>query len=115
MSGMVDPNGEDHDIFNGKVERLTGDKTLSPSDKGKLFRCDSAANVTVTAPANLPEGFNVGLAMWAAGTVTVAAGSGATNRSSKTALSTQYQMGSLLVMKNASGAAAEFVLGGDFA
>jgi hypothetical protein len=98
----------------GNLQKFTGNLTLSPEDNGKLLRCEDGSNVTVTAPATLPEGFNIGFLMWAAGTVTVAAGAGATNRSSKTALSTQYQVGSLIVAKNAGGA-AEFVLGGDFA
>lgn len=114
MSGMTDPNGEDHELFKGKVFPLSGSYTLSQSDNGKLFRSDSASNITLTIPAGLSEGFTVAVAMFGAGTVTASAGAGATNRSSKSALSTQYQVGSILVMKN-TGSAAEFVLGGDFA
>ena len=84
---------------------FTGNRTLRTDDNGKLLRCDDNSNVTVTVPAGLPVGFNVAFVMWGAGTVTIAAGSGATNRSNKTSLSTQYQAGSLVVLK-----AAEFVL-----
>jgi hypothetical protein len=99
----------------GNVEKFTGNITLSVEDNGKLMRCEDASNVNVTVPATLPEGFNIGFMMWGAGTVTIAAGSGATNRSAATALSTQYDVGSLIVGKNADGTAAEFVLGGGFA
>jgi hypothetical protein len=99
----------------GAMRSFTGARTLRAEDNGRVLRCDDGSAVVVTVPNDLPEGFNVGLAMWGAGTVTVTAGSGATKRSSTSALSTQYGVGSLLVMKNSSGSAAEFVLGGDFA
>lgn len=100
----------------GNVEGFTGARTLRSEDNGKVLRCDDASNVIVTIPNDLPQGFNIGFAMWGAGTVTITAASGATNRSSKSALSTQYQVGALLVLKQPDGGAvAEFVLGGDFA
>ena len=99
----------------GNVQGFTGAKTLSSSDNGKIFRCDDGSNVIVTVPNNLSVGFNVSFSPWGAGTVTVAAASGATNRSGKTALGTQYQAGSLVVVKNADGASAEYLLNGDFA
>jgi hypothetical protein len=99
----------------GNVEKFAGSITLTAEDNGKLFRCEDASNVTVTVPNNLPEGFNAGFLMWGAGTVTIAAGSGATNRSTTTALTTQFDMGSLIVGKNSTGSAAEFALGGAFA
>lgn len=99
----------------GNVEGFTGARTLVADDNGKLLRCDDASPVTITVPNNLPAGFNVGIAMWGAGTVTVAAASGATKRSTTSALGTQYKLGSIIVMKNTGGSAAEFVLGGDFA
>ncbi len=97
------------------VVPFTGDYTLSNSDNGKLLRCDDGSNVTVTAPATLPECFGVGFLMWGAGTITVGAGSGATKQSSATAISTQYEAGYLLVGKNADGLSAEFILSGSFA
>lgn len=99
----------------GNMEGFTGNRTLVPDDNGKVLRCDDPSNVTITVPGTLPSGFNVGFAMWGAGTVTVAAGSGATKRSSTSALSTQYSLGSVLVGKNNDLASAEFVLGGGFA
>lgn len=102
-------------VLLGNVEGFTGARTLIDQDNGKILRCDDASAVVVTVPNSLAEGFNVGFAMWGAGTVTVSAGSGATNRSSTSALSTQYGVGSLLVVKNASGTSSEFALGGSFA
>jgi hypothetical protein len=94
----------------GNVEGFTGDLILKADDNGKLLRCDDASPVVLTVPDDLPAGFNIGIAMWGAGSVTMA---GATNRSTVTALSTQYGLGSLIVLKNAG--VAEFKLGGDFA
>lgn len=104
-----------YSTFKGNVEGFTGNRTLTADDNGKILRCDDASAVVITVPNDLEDGFNVGVAMWGAGTVTVAAGSGATKRSSTSALSTQYSLGSIIVMKNANAASAEFVLGGDFA
>jgi len=61
-----------------------------------------------------PNSFSAAFAMWDAGTVTIAAGSGATNRSNTSALNSQYQWGSVFVGENANDVSAEFVLGGDF-
>ena len=102
-------------VFYSDVVPFTGNFTLSADDDGKVFRCDDSSNVTVTVPATLPECFSAAFSMWGAGTVTISAGSGATKRSSTAALSSQYQWGSVLVVKNADDASAEFVLGGDFA
>ncbi|PSO29847.1 hypothetical protein [Bradyrhizobium sp. MOS002] len=98
-----------------RVIPFTGDRTLSLDDNGKILRCDDGSNVTVTVPGALPECFNVGFIMMGGGTVTLSAGSGATNRSSGTTLSTQYQKGSLLVARNTNDAAAEYLTSGDFA
>jgi hypothetical protein len=97
----------------GKIEPFVGNRTLTADDNGRLFRCDDASNVTITVPNFLPEGYNVAFSEWGAGTVTFSAGSGATNRSSTSAVSAQCKIGALLVMKNSNGAAAEFMLGGD--
>ncbi|WP_448043773.1 hypothetical protein [Bradyrhizobium liaoningense] len=102
-------------IFYTDVIPFTGNRTLTADDNGKVLRCDDASNVTITVPATLPECFTCGFLMWGAGTVTVAAGSGATKRSSTAALSTQYSSGAMLVAKNTNDAAAEFVLSGGFA
>ncbi len=104
----------DYATQRGNVVPFKGNFALSLSDIGKLFRCDDTANITVTVPSPLPDGFNVAFVMGSTGTVTIATDGISVNRSGKTALSAQYQVGSLLVIKTTSGN-AEFVLGGDFA
>lgn len=103
----------------GRIVPFSSSFTLTPEHNGAIFRHDGSSNVTVTVPNTLDDGFNVGFAMFNTGTITVAAGAGATNRSGKTALSTQYQCGSMLVMKrvqvDAVQATIEFLVGGDFA
>ncbi|MBR0793977.1 hypothetical protein JQ615_01095 [Bradyrhizobium jicamae] len=104
----------------GRVVPFTGSFTLSLDDNGKLFRCDDSNNVVVTVPGFLHDGFNVGFIVYGAGTVTLAANPlRANNLSGKTALSTQYQAGSVLVTKAINDADAfgsiEFLTGGDFA
>jgi hypothetical protein len=93
----------------------TGDFTLERSHEGSIFRYEGSANITVTVPGDLPEGFNCGFLMYSTGTITLAAGIGAVNKSAKTALSTQYQTGSLMVSKATGFKAHEFLVGGDFA
>lgn len=105
----------DYAAFRGNIVAFTESFTLTRSDAGKIFRCESASNVTVTVPGDLPEGFNCGFVMYAAGTVTIAAGVGASNKSGKTGLSTQYQSGSLLVSKRTAEGQHDFLVGGDFA
>lgn len=96
----------------GVIEVLSENKTLTPSDNGKIFRVDANTAYTVTVAANLPEGFNVGLAQWGTQAITIASGSGATNRTSTTATSARYKMLSVLIMKNNVGlTAAEYLVG----
>lgn len=97
----------------GNVETFTGARTLRSDDNGKLLRCDDGSAVAITVPNDLPEGFNVAVAQWGAGAVTFTAASGATKRSSTSGITAQYGIVSVIVLKNSSGAAAEFVLGGD--
>jgi hypothetical protein len=101
--------------FHADIAITTGSIVLTADCNGKIFRYEGAANITVTVPATLVKGFNCGFAMWGTGTITLTPASGATNRSSKTALNTQYQSGTVLVMKNVGGANAEYLVGGDFA
>jgi hypothetical protein len=96
----------------GNVRPFTGDRTLTLEDNGLLLRCDDNSNVTVSVPGNLPEGFNVGVWRWGTGTVTFAAVSGSTKRSSETQVTSQYGLGSVTVAKNVGDVAAEFTLGG---
>lgn len=96
----------------GVIEVLAANKTLTAADAGKIFRVDANVAYTVTVAANLPEGFNVGLAQWGTSAITLAAGAGATNRTSITATSAQYKMLSVLVLKNNVGlTAAEYTVG----
>lgn len=97
----------------GNVEGFTGARTLRAEDNGKILRSDDGSAVAVTVPNDLPQGFNVAVSQWGAGAVTFTAGSGATKRSSTSGVTAQYGTVSVLVMKNADAASAEFVLGGD--
>ncbi|MGY3590125.1 hypothetical protein ACVIGB_010291 [Bradyrhizobium sp. USDA 4341] len=106
--------------FRGNVVPFIGNLTVTRSDAGKIFRCDDPANVTVTVPADLDTGFNVGFIAFNTGTITLAPGSGAANRSGKTVLSTQYQVGSFMVVNKTGGdfgvpPKIDFLVGGDFA
>lgn len=104
-----------HSVMLQNVEAFTGNRTLRDEDNGKFLRCDDSSNVTITVPNSLVEGFNMGFGMWSTGTVTISAGSGATKRGSAAALGTQYQTGTLIVVKNTTGILAEFTLAGQFA
>jgi hypothetical protein len=86
---------------------VADDLTLTDEHNGKILRF--TAEATVTVPSTLTAGFNVGIINYSAAVVDVAAGDGATNRSSTSELATQYTMGSLFVP-----VATEFMLGGDF-
>jgi len=112
ISYAFDKKDFDYSTQMGNVEGFTGARTLTLSDNGKLLRCDDASALTITVPNTMPAGFNIGILQWGAGSVTVAAASGATKRSSASALTAQYAAGSITVAKNADGVSAEFVLGG---
>lgn len=99
----------------GNIEGFTGNRTLTLSDNGKMLRCDDASAVTITVPNSLPTGFNIGILQWGAGTLTVAAGAGATKRSSASAINAQYGAGAVVVAKNVDGVSAEFIIGGSVA
>lgn len=99
----------------GNVEAVDASFTLRADDNGKIFRSEAGADITITVPPDLPEGFNVGASKWGVGNVIFAAGTGATARSVSLTVSTLYSVGSLMVMKNANGVSAEFVTGGDVA
>lgn len=97
--------------FLGRIVPFSGAAlTLDEDMNGMILRSDGASAVTVTVPSTLPLGFNCGFIMYGAGTVTLSSGGGMTNRSGKTALSIQYQAGSIFVAKS-----GEFIVGGDFA
>jgi hypothetical protein len=95
---------------------LAGSYTLKNDDMGSVFRNDSTSNYTVVVPNTLIGGFSAGFTIFSTGTITLSTGASATNRSAKTALSTQYGSGSVFVAKqNSAETAAEFLVGGDFA
>lgn len=116
LTYSVSVEGNQYATQRGNIEPFTGSFALKSDDMGKVFRCDDTANVTITVPNDLPQGFNCGFIMYGTGTVTLAMASGAVNRSAKTALSTQYNRGSLIVAKQVTASnAAECLIGGDFA
>lgn len=96
-----------------KIEEVTANYTLSDVDNAKLLRVNSASTVTITVPKTLRDGFNVSVARWGAGDVVFSAASGALARSSETTITAQYGLVAMIVGKNATGNAAEFVLKGD--
>lgn len=99
--------------FLGKITATPVAPVLTPDSNGIVYRYEGSSNITIAVPNNLPEGFNVGFLMYGTGTITISGGT-ATNRGGKSALNNQYSAGSLLVTKNVGGAAAEYMLGGDF-
>ncbi|MCK1498009.1 hypothetical protein [Bradyrhizobium sp. 188] len=107
----------------GLIVPFTGNLNVTRADEGKIFRCDDTANVTVTFNRDLSVGFNCGFTMYSTGTVTLGASPGVTNLLAKTALSTRYQAGSMMVMQRTAnfqgeadvGATIEYLVGGDFA
>lgn len=99
----------------GLIVPFTGNLAITRNDEGKIFRSDDASNVTVTIPNDLHDGFIT----YSTGTITLVPGMHVINRSGKTALSSQYLAGSLMVTKRSGGAGVlgdiEFMTGGDFA
>lgn len=106
----------DYATQRGNIEPFVGSFAIKNEDMGKVFRCDDTSNVTITVPNDLSQGFNCGFIMYGTGTITLSFASGAINHSAKTALTTQYQRGSLFCAKQISANnAAEILVGGDFA
>ncbi len=91
------------------ITAIVDSLTLEGRHNGLVLRSDSDFGVTVTVSRYLPEGFTCAVAQWGNGTVTVAE-AGSTNQSGTTATSAQYNMLSLIVVKNADGASAEFIV-----
>ena len=80
--------------FYGAVVVCSSAPVITVDANGKIFRYDGSGNVNVTVPATLPVGFNVGFVMFGTGTITLVAGTGATNRSAKVALGRSIMSGS---------------------
>jgi len=89
--------------------------TVQTSDNGKVVELSNAASITVTVPNSLPAGFNCLFTQVAAGQVTLAAGSGATQRqrSGLTKTAGQWAIVSMYVRANVGGTSAEYILAGD--
>lgn len=91
--------------------------TLVEDDWGHIKEFSSGSPVTVTLDAALPVGFSCLVCQAGAGTVSLAAGSGATLRQvdSLTDLSGQWAEVSVRVRANTDGASAEWVATGAMA
>lgn len=105
------PDTKNFADFKGKVVPFSGTAlTLDDDMNGLILRSDGNSPVTLTVPSDLSVGFNCGFIMYGTGSLTLSPGGGMTNRSGKTALSSQYTSGSIFVPK-----AGDFLVGGDFA
>lgn len=89
--------------------------TLTSGDDGKVVELSNAGAITLTVPNSLPQGFSCLIVQVAAGQVTIAAGSSATQRAfgSYTKTAGQWAAVSLYVRANSGGSAAEYVLAGN--
>lgn len=87
--------------------------TLKASDNGKTVTLNNASAITLTIPASLGAGFSCLLVQLGAGTVTVAAGAGATvnSRGSLLDLNGQYAVASVIPTATAD----TYILAGDLA
>ena len=63
-------------LFIDTVADTTTSRTLSNSDNGKVILMTNVANITVTLPSTLSDGFNCKLVQGGVGQITVLAGSG---------------------------------------
>ena len=95
-------------------DAFSTEKPTFPVDRTPLDTLGTGAHCSVRFGQRRSWG-NLAFAMWNTGTVTLTAGSGATARDTKAGVATRYKVGSLLVVKNADGASAEYLLGGDAA
>ncbi|MCK1314011.1 MULTISPECIES: hypothetical protein [unclassified Bradyrhizobium] len=77
---------------------------------------NASTNVTVTVPANLPQGFKVKfIGTNLTGNITIAAGAGATNRDGQTTLASGKNGTLTITRQSAKNDAAQYALSGDFA
>lgn len=95
-----------------EVDVISEDRALRQEDATKLLRATAA--VTITLPADLPQGYIATVLREGSGAVTFAAGSGATVNKSASALTiaSQYDSVSATVYANTDGASALWVLSG---
>jgi hypothetical protein len=100
----------------GAVSTQTGASyTLAATDCGTTILFTSASAVTLTTLNSLPVGCSIAIEQSAAGQVTIAAGSGATQHSSHNYTKTvgQYAILGLFVDTNVGGADANVIITGD--
>jgi hypothetical protein len=109
-----DPVYEVSDAPAFEADEVTASRSLRQDDIGKLLKVNSASAITITLPASLPEGFGCAVMRIGTGTVTFAAGSGASmvNVDSGDEILGQYGIAGVNVYANATGAAAAWVLSG---
>lgn len=93
--------------------------TLTSADNGKMLGFVAAGGTIINLPANLPKGFNVGVAQEGTGRLTVVAdtanGAAYLHPDGYTKTRKQGSVVSLFVRYNASGSQAAWVGTGDFA
>jgi hypothetical protein len=112
---------DDDDALHGykaNINTQTGTSySLVASDSGKVVELVNAAAIALTVPATLAKGFACTIVQGGAGQVTLAAGSGGTqrNRAGHTKLAGQWAEGTIYVRANSGGSAAEYVFAGDSA
>jgi hypothetical protein len=95
---------------------ITANYTLQASDDGKILvnaPGTPGTAIVLTVPNNLVAGFTCTLIRGDAGTFSLAAATGATNRSNAVQVADQYNIATLYVFKNTGGSAAEFLVLGD--
>lgn len=92
---------------NGKVKAeqacsarnaITANRTINADDAGKLLLCYNA-NVTITIPTGLPINTEIEICRWSSYTVTIAAASGVTIRSTETARTIKNTYGCVCLKK----------------
>jgi hypothetical protein len=99
-----------------EIVQVSASFTLNANYADCIIQSTGGA-ITVTLPRDLPVGFFCYIEQGGAGTVTVAAGTGAAlvNRQSHTGTAGQYGLISLFVRANDGGQSAAWALNGDTA
>ena len=94
------------------VTTVTGDYTAQKADINTLVMVNSGTGKTVTLPANFPVGACISFVQYGAGAVTFAAASGATIPQGAAATGSQYTIAAAIVVANADGASAVWIVSG---
>jgi hypothetical protein len=111
-----------HDLIDTLEDRTvqanlakTASYTAVAADNRRRIVFNSSGAVTLTLPNTLPEGWECGIVQMGAGVVTiaVAAGGALLSRAGHNKTAGQYAQAYVFVASNASGTAAQVVLGGD--